>query len=193
MFFGELTCLPAYGVKKLIEKSKQQKAENPDLLLSPGGQIAQKKALPTNINPMLIAIPASCDFLGSSLMFCALTMTPASVYQMMRGIIVVITCLMSVAFLGKKQYRHHWTGVIMIVFGVAWVGVVALAAGYDNDSASGSMVVGIILLLISQCFAGTQFISEEILLGGYYLDPFKVVGTEGMFGLLYYLIALPGL
>jgi len=155
--------------------------------------VAKKTDLPTNINPLLIAIPASCDFLGSSLMFVALTMTPASVYQMMRGIIVVITCIMSVVFLGKKQYAHHWTGVIMIVFGVAWVGVVAIAGGYDNDSATGSMVVGIILLLISQCFAGTQFITEEILLGGYYLDPFKVVGTEGMFGLMYYLCILPGL
>jgi len=29
------------------------------------------------------------------------------------------------------------------------------------------------------------------LLGGYYLDPFRVVGTEGMFGLCYYLAVLP--
>jgi drug/metabolite transporter (DMT)-like permease len=58
--------------------------------------------MPTNINPMLIAIPASCDFMGSSLMFVALTMVPASVYQMMRGIIVVITALFSMAFLGRK-------------------------------------------------------------------------------------------
>jgi len=58
--------------------------------------------MPTNINPLLIAIPASCDFMGSSLMFVALTMVPASVYQMMRGIIVVITALFSMAFLGRK-------------------------------------------------------------------------------------------
>jgi len=51
---------------------------------------------------LLIAIPASCDFMGSSLMFVALTMVPASVYQMMRGIIVVITALFSMAFLGRK-------------------------------------------------------------------------------------------
>lgn len=81
----------------------------------------------------------------------------------------------------------------MIVFGVAWVGVVAILGGNDEESATGSMVLGIILLLVSQCFAGTQFIVEEILLGGYYLNPFKVVGTEGMFGLLYYLCILPGL
>jgi len=63
---------------------------------------AKKLDMPTNINPLLIAIPASCDFMGSSLMFVALTMVPASVYQMMRGIIVVITALFSMAFLGRK-------------------------------------------------------------------------------------------
>jgi drug/metabolite transporter (DMT)-like permease len=72
------------------------------MLLSPGGKKAKKLDMPTNINPMLIAIPASCDFMGSSLMFVALTMVPASVYQMMRGIIVVITALFSMAFLGRK-------------------------------------------------------------------------------------------
>ena len=80
MFLGEFTCLPAYGIKKWLEGRKKNEVSHPDLLLSPGGQMAAKKSLPTNINPLLIAIPASCDFLGSSLMFCALTMTPASVY-----------------------------------------------------------------------------------------------------------------
>ena len=36
-----------------------------------------------------------------------------------------------------------------------------------------------------------MFIVEEKLLSSYYLDPFKIVGTEGMWGVLYYLVALP--
>ena len=36
-----------------------------------------------------------------------------------------------------------------------------------------------------------MFIVEEKLLSKYYLDPFKVVGTEGMWGVLYYLCILP--
>jgi drug/metabolite transporter (DMT)-like permease len=35
-------------------------------------------------------------------MFVALTMVPAAVYQMMRGIIVVITALLAVIFLKRK-------------------------------------------------------------------------------------------
>jgi len=120
----------------------------------------------------------------------SLTMVPASVYQMMRGMIVVITAFMSVVFLKRKQYRHHWLGVAMIFAGVAEVGYVAIAAGSDAPT-HGSVAAGIVLLVISQCFAGTQFITEEKILAGYYLDPFRVVGTEGMWGLLYYLFLLP--
>lgn len=47
------------------------------------------------------------------------------------------------------------------------------------------------LLLIAQLFTGTMFIVEEKLLGDYYIDPMKVVGTEGMWGLCYYLAILP--
>ena len=108
----------------------------------------------------------------------------------MRGIIVVITALFSMAFLGRKQYRHHWTGIVFIVLGVAEVGLVTILSGSATPT-HGSVALGIILLLCSQCFAGTQFIVEEKLLGGYYLDPFKIVGTEGLFGLLYYLFCLP--
>ena len=130
MFLGELMCLPAYGVKTLLANRKADKADTAaGIMLSPGGRQAKKLDMPTNINPLLIAIPASCDFCGSSLMFVALTMVPASVYQMMRGIIVVITALFSVCFLGRKQYRHHWVAIIFIVSGVAEVGVVTIASG----------------------------------------------------------------
>ena len=53
------------------------------------------------------------------------------------------------------------------------------------------MALGIALLILAQFFAGGLFIVEEFFLGDYYLDPLKVVGTEGMWGTLYFLIALP--
>jgi len=100
----------------------------------------------------------------------------------------VITAMLAMIFLGRKQYRHHWTGIVLIVSGVFIVGVVAVK-GSDSSSSTtgGSEFFGIILLLISQLFAGTMFIVEEKLLGDYLLDPFVVVGTEGMWGLVYYL------
>lgn len=190
MFFGEFTCMGLYGLKMAYYSSKEK--QGLAVPMSPGTRQADQVKQLTNINPLWIAIPASCDFLGSSLMFVALTMCPASVYQMMRGIIVVITALMSICFLGRKQYRHHWTGIVLIIVGVFSVGYASVAKeGGDSGDTQGSEVLGILLLLLSQCFAGTQFITEEKILGNYYLDPFRVVGTEGMWGLMYYLILLP--
>lgn len=78
MFLGELCCFPMYAVKLMIEKKQREKGG--DITLSPGTMTAKKKDLPTNINPLWLAIPASCDFCGSSLMMISLVMVPASVY-----------------------------------------------------------------------------------------------------------------
>ena len=162
-------------------------------MLSPGTQQAEEKQLKTNPSPLLLAIPATCDFTGSTLMFIALTMVPASTYQMMRGFINVITPLLSVIFLKAKLHRHHWTAVAMILLGVAEVGFVAVHYSGDDGSEGlvGSVGVGIVLILIAQLFTGTMFIVEEKLLGDYYLDPMKAVGLEGMWGLSYYMLLLP--
>lgn len=64
--------------------------------------------------------------MSSTMMFIALTMVPGSVYQIMRGMIVVITAFFSVWFLGRKLYRHNWASIIVIVLGVAQVGWVAM-------------------------------------------------------------------
>ena len=109
---------------------------------------AEQQRKINKIHPLLLAIPASCDFTASTLMFVALTMVPASVYQMMRGIIVVITAFESVIFLNRKLYRHHWTAIALIVLGVAEVGIVAIRAG-GGGSATGSEFFGIILILVA--------------------------------------------
>lgn len=72
---------------------------------------------------------------------------------MMRGMIVVITAFMSIIFLKRKQYRHHWLGVVLILIGVGSVGVVSVISSKnhpDEDApTSGSELLGIGLLLIS--------------------------------------------
>ena len=63
---------------------------------------------------------------------------------------------------------------------------------YDKgESTHGSVGLGILLIIIAQFFTGGLFIVEEYFLGDYYLDPMKVVGLEGMWGLSYYMLALP--
>ena len=148
MFLGELTVFGAYGVKKQYIKRQATQTGDAALLMSPGTRQAGQQHLKLNCNPLIIAIPATCDFCASTLMFIALTMVDASIYQMMRGIIVVITALLAWIFLGKKQYRHHWTAIVFIIAGVAEVGWVAIALE-GGSSTSTSPTTGIILLMIS--------------------------------------------
>ena len=103
MFSGEFSVFAAYGVKKAWMRYKASKdPENAAILLSPGTRQAGEKQLSMNCNPLLLAIPAAFDFTGSTLMFIALTMTPASVYQMMRGFINVVTPFLSIIFLKRR-------------------------------------------------------------------------------------------
>lgn len=118
MFVGEFFCLALYGIKRLFSSQD-----------GPSGR--------EGVNPAIISIPAICDICGSSLMFVALTMCAASVYQMMRGVIVVITALMAVFFLGRNQYAHHWISLTFIVFGVFVVGFVNIMASKNDTSLAG--------------------------------------------------------
>lgn len=60
-----------------------------------------------------------------------------------------------------------------------------------DDSGNETSALGLMLLIVAQFFTATQFIVEEKLLGSYELDPLKVVGLEGMWGLTYWVILLP--
>ena len=76
MFVGEFGCLLVYYLKKWYTERKQAKiseGESQEVPLSPGTKLANQTALKTTINPLYLAIPASCDICGSTLMFVALT------------------------------------------------------------------------------------------------------------------------
>jgi drug/metabolite transporter (DMT)-like permease len=118
MFLGELCVLGAFYASEAYKKRKGQND-----LADPETIAAEQSNLKTKINPLWLAIPGSCDFFGSTTMFVALLMVPASVYQMFRGAIVIITAVLAVIFLKKKQYRHHITSLFIIFLGLLIVGV----------------------------------------------------------------------
>lgn len=66
-----------------------------------------------------------------------------------------------------------------------------MAAKGDTSSAGQTSILGIVLLLIAQCFTGGQFISEEKILGGQNLDPLYIVGLEGFWGCCIFAVLLP--
>jgi len=131
MFVGELMCLPAFFLKTYLNNRNQK--IDPELPAMPQGDfiMVDGKRLKTKINPLLLAIPACFDIVASTMMNIALTLIAASVYQMMRGMIIIITSLMSIMFLKARLFRHHWSSLATIFIGVFMVG---LSSFLSDDS-----------------------------------------------------------
>eukprot|EP00350_Pseudokeronopsis_sp_OXSARD2_P001375 CAMPEP_0170558574 /NCGR_PEP_ID=MMETSP0211-20121228/36248_1 /TAXON_ID=311385 /ORGANISM="Pseudokeronopsis sp., Strain OXSARD2" /LENGTH=198 /DNA_ID=CAMNT_0010870647 /DNA_START=17 /DNA_END=613 /DNA_ORIENTATION=+ len=153
MFLGELLCLGFYFGKLCWQNRKKgsevSEAGKNELTLSPGTRAAERTHLKTNINPALLAIPAACDTVGSTLMNISLTMIDASIYQMIRGIIVLIVAGMAVVFLKRKQYSHHIVSLAVLFIGVFLVGLSTIVNPAGDGGESSTSALGIILLLIS--------------------------------------------
>jgi hypothetical protein len=71
---------------------------------------------------LLLALPSSCDIMGTTLVNVGLIMVPASIYQMVRGFLVVFVGLFSVIFLKRKLTLSQWGGLFLVVLGVSLVG-----------------------------------------------------------------------
>merc|ERR1712054_121225 len=108
MFFGEAICLIVF----LIKNRRAHKQGLSDAWTNQHGW----KAI------FCYACTAACDMTATSIMYAGLALSSASVYQMLRGAIVVFTALLSVVWLRKRLYRFHWAAVIIVVLGVTIVG-----------------------------------------------------------------------
>ena len=74
-------------------------------------------------NLFLLALPSSCDIMGTTLVNVGLIMVPASIYQMVRGFLVVFVGLFSVIFLKRRLSLSQWGGLFLVVLGVSLVGM----------------------------------------------------------------------
>jgi drug/metabolite transporter (DMT)-like permease len=159
---------------------------------------------------LLLALPSTCDILGTTLVNVGLIMVPASIYQMVRGFLVVFVGLFSVVFLKRKLSLSQWGGLFFVVLGVSLVGIplvkIRLNVGlsgalYNHNTLSGPetenppdvvrVVIGVMLIAFAQLFTATQFVLEEFIMAKHTIQPVKMVGWEGFFGFVLTLIGMP--
>lgn len=164
MFIGELFCIFVY--KYLAFKGKMQKEINE---MSP------------DFTPWLFALPAFLDMCGSSMMYIGLAMTDVSVYQMLRGFVMICTGIFSVIFLKRKLLLHHWVGMGLLVGGLIIVGLASILYPGSHGTAP-NPILGDILVVTAQIVAATQMVVEEKFLGKYNVPALLAVGWEGIFG-----------
>ena len=94
-----------------------------DDIVADGQQQQQQQQTKKYINPLIFWIPAICDLGGTTLLNVGLFYTAASVYQMLRGTLVVFNGIFSVIFLKHRLYPHHWGGILLITIGTSIVGL----------------------------------------------------------------------
>ncbi|KAI2788716.1 hypothetical protein POX_e06737 [Penicillium oxalicum] len=156
---------------------------------------------------LLLAAPSCCDIAGTTLMNVGLLFVAASIYQMTRGALVLFVGLFSVLFLRRKLFLYQWTALIVVVLGVALVGLAGALFGSESghelsheDGTRAEMtartpeavqtIIGVLLIAAAQIFTASQFVLEEWILENYAMDPLQVVGWEGIFGFSVTLIGM---
>lgn len=156
---------------------------------------------------LLLALPAICDICGTTLMNAGLLMVAASIYQMTRGALVLFVGLFSVLFLRRHLRLFQWVSLVGVVLGVAVVGLAGAiwpdekpeasldgyrqtAASADGLSDTARAIIGVLLIAGAQIFTATQFVLEEWILENSTIEPIRVVGWEGIFGLTVTLLGM---
>jgi hypothetical protein len=130
-------------------------------------------------------IPTLCDMTATTLMNVGLLYVSASIYQMLRGSVVICTFVLSY-FLNGPRPMYKFMAVLIVFLGV---GIVGMASG--THDAGGNPVVGTLLVILAQFFTATQFVVEERLLQRYSVEPLRAVGLEGLFGCTILAVLIP--
>jgi len=169
MFIGETLCLVAFNALLLWYRGKPE---------------VKKIDTAKPFNRFLLAIPAMCDMSGTSLMYVGLTLTYASMFQMLRGSVVIFTGIFSVVFLKRKLHLFHWTGMGLVLIGTGIVGVSPLINPHGTSSSGDApnAPVGNLIIVLCQIIVAAQMVVEEKLIGGFKIPALQVVGWEGTFG-----------
>jgi len=140
----------------------------------------------------LIMIPAVFDLFATTLSGVGLLWVDASVYQMLRGSLLIFSAFLSIVFLGKRLKNYHWAGIAITCIAVTMVGTASVkSSSGEEGTSSGLQVLGIILIVGGQAVQASQIVVEEVLLKGDYGVPAMViVGMEGVWGVLWMIVLM---
>jgi drug/metabolite transporter (DMT)-like permease len=171
MFIGEFLCFIIYMTFNF--STNAMKFEQRE---------ARKGGVKWDTSPLWFAVPGTIDALNSSLQFFALTLVDSSIYQMIRGGVIIVVAIFSKLFLRREIFPHKWLGVFLSFLGITVVGVnYVLDSNSTTDNSNA--LIGTILLFVSLLANGTYFVFEELVFSKYQLAPMHAVGLEGLFGI----------
>ena len=181
MFIGMCLALVVYEVQKCFSRKKEN-----DETQSLVSQADDVKDSANNEWKMYfyVAAPACCDLIATSLMNVGLLYIQASVWQMLRGSMVLFSSIFCAFILKRPHYAYMWWSVLLIVVALAIVGVSSvLSTGVGKAGVSqGQVIMAIFLTIGSQIIQASQIVVEDFLLHDMTASPVLIVGLEGMWG-----------
>lgn len=193
MFVGMVAVFIPEGIRRVFARVKRSRdpinaAYEKTTTNTKGGK---KKFL---VMVLKIAIPAVCDSIATILMNVALLWLDASIWQMMRGSIIIFTAILTIFWRKRKLFRNEWIGMVCVVVAIATLGVVALMnEKYYPDTKEDEpvsqpawkIILALILLLLSMAIQALQTVVEEKFLQDATAPPMTIVAFEGLWGFLF--------
>jgi len=147
---------------------------------------------------LAFTLPALCDAGATTLLNLGLYYTYASVFQMLRGTLVVFAGIFTIVLLKRRLRSHNWFGIVLITAGAALVGASSIVyEKKDADADKGAHhiapnpLLGNLLVILAQLLNAAQFIVEEKFLHQLRPPVLLAVGAEGVVGVILCAVALP--
>lgn len=196
MFIGMFGCLFVYEFIQLYHWIQAKRAGPAGRSLLDGQNVQQKaSSMPKWKQYLLVILPALCDMVATAMMNIGLLWINASVWQMLRGSMVIFSALFSKFFLKRELHASHWIGVATVAFALTVVAFSSLMPAHEApapvviSSSSGEapisitlQVVGCSLVVFAQIVQASQIVIEEFLLHEVDLHAVLIVGLEGLWG-----------
>jgi len=187
MFLGMTMCLVGFFIIRVIQKGRGKSVPSIDKRLY-----------------WALLIPATCDMIASFLMGVGLLWISGSIWQMLRGSIIIFTALLKIFYRKKKLLPAEIFGIVTVVGALIVVGVSSFYTPGEiedqpHSSSSSSLlssssapflnptlktILGILLVVAAQALQAFQTILEEKFLHDMEAPEPFIVGMEGLYGLL---------
>ncbi|KAL7722705.1 EamA domain-containing protein [Entamoeba marina] len=179
MFFSMSLCFFIEKLLHLYDHLTNKEAKY-DSLDTGEGKVPQEQG-----SVFVVLIPATFDLIASTIMTFGLIWTPVSVFQMLRGSMIIFSSILSRIFIGKKVRWGQLLGIVISFIALVMVGASAITSGQTGlvETTGFQTFVGICLILLAQLIQAGQIVAEEFFMKNMTLSPLKVVTFEGVFGL----------
>eukprot|EP00727_Mastigamoeba_balamuthi_P012511 m51a1_g7883 putative solute carrier family 35 member f6 (408) ;mRNA; f:56458-57989 len=181
MFIAESMCMWAFLIRRAVQRRLGKSEVKPMRFFE--------------ILPPYLVITCLLDLLGNSISSIGLLYCKASVWQMLRGSLIIFSCIMSRIILKRKLLMYKLMAVVVTILGLILVGLSSVFTSEQAARDSGSSeeeaaqagwktAVGIVCVIFAMSLNGTEAVLQEYFAHKLDLHPLQVPGTEGVVGLV---------